>query len=253
MRCLLVLALFVLVPPMESHAGDPIEEGRVRDAQAQIERIEALVEAGKAAQLREVYKELAELHNKIQSSTARRRIQKAIGDIAKSRKHATVLRVDAVGALAQLFDADGAWKQLERLLPEVKEEAVDQLGLAVLDATARLAPDGAQKDLERLVAKAKDLKAAGKAVEALGHYGYARKRVKVLTFLIEEVRSMQPRSKRGRVGKERRERFRALSASFIKALNQLTGRAYRSVEIWLDRYDSASEDLDALFTRRLAK
>lgn len=253
MRAFALFSLILLVSPTIARAGDPIEEGRIRDADARVERIASLAQAGKAQELRAVYKELAALHNKIQSSSARRRIQKAIGDVAKDKKLATTLRVDAVGALAQLFDSDGAWKQLDRLLPAAKEERVDQLGLAVLDAAARLAPEDARKDLERLAEKGKDLKAAGKAVEALGRYGYDKKRVKVLTFLIEEVRSMQPRSKRGRVGKDRRERFRALSASFIKALNELTGRAYRSIEIWLDRYDSAREDLGALFTRRLVK
>ena len=128
-----------------------------------------------------------------------------------------------------------------------------QLGLAVLEAARVLAAEGARNELEKLVAKGKDLKAAGIAVRALGAYGFSKKRIKVLDFLVAQLRRIQPGTNRARIDRTDRERYDTLSPHFIAALNQLTGRTYRSTEVWLDRYDQAKRDLDALFTRRLVR
>lgn len=249
-----LLLVAIAVGGAAAWAEDPLEKVRIEDAQSLLARIGTLHEAKDRAALEAELPGLVRLHNELLHTGMRSKLQAAAGDLVGDEELGA-LRLLAVDALAQLKDPDGAWKQLRPHVPAPADETVPQLGLRVLDAVGRLAPHAAIPSLVALMEKGKDLNAARYAAAALGGYGWSKKRAKVLGELGTQLRRLRPggleASPDGRgAGQALRERYDALGATILDALNRLTGQRIDGPDQWLEALEKAEKDPESLFRNR---
>jgi len=233
-----------------AHARDFEEEGRVRDAEALLAKMEAARTAGEDATLATLLKQVPGHHNALGTKRTIGALQKFVGAVAKDAEAKASLRLAAVACIADLHDDKGAWKLLAPLLPKTRTETATQVELAVLDALRKVAPEAAIKPLVERARKGEDPEVVRRAILALGGYGYAKKRVSVLESLIDLIVRWRPgaRSPRGNDrGRGARNRFDGVRDVLVEALNTLTGRREAGAEVWLARHKEFKGRLEALF------
>jgi hypothetical protein len=248
-RC--VAALLLLGPWAAARAEDPLEAGRVLAAEHLLEVFATFLEADRGPEAAEAFPRLVEAHNTLRTEPVRRRILASLAEALDQEALGLDVRLQAADALGRVNDADGAWKHLKRHVPDRREEAAGPLPLRVLQAVGALAPDGALKVLTDLMEKAEDANVSRHAIQALGKYGWSKRRVKVLEALVDAMRRLRPGGldpRKGRGGGEAvRERFAFLQETFVAALDELTGREIGSVDGWFAAVEAHRRDLEALF------
>ncbi len=247
---LLILGVGLAVNAAGADARDFEEEGRIRDAEALVARLEALGEAQDKRALTKALAEVAALHNTLKTKTWLSKLQRAVGAVVKDKDLGVVVRMGAVDTLASLFDEKGVFKELKPFIPQARDETVGQVGLSVLKALAKIQADGAISALQDLARSARDVGAAQLAIAALGQYSYSKKRAKILKFLIQEVTRLRPGVARDVRGRRSTERYIALRDSLVRALNALTRRNLEGVEPWLELYKANKKTPEKLFRTR---
>ncbi len=244
---LIACALLLFAAPVQ--AGDPVEEARIRDAENALSVLANLEKAKDKARLAEALANLEKMHNALKTDSMRGKIQSAIGGLIKSDDLGAV-RMKAADSLGRLNDPRGAYAQLKGHLPAVKVTAAGPLPLRVIQAVGSLAPDAAIAPLKRLMEKAKDANVSRYAIQALGKYGWSKKRVSILkdmgSFLTKLRPGVGPKGGRGG-GRKARERYSFLSGTLTAALNELTGQELVSAEEWLALYKANKKSPKKLF------
>lgn len=234
-----------------AYAGDPVEEARVAEAATFLANLETWNEAASKPDIERALPKLEKIHNELQTSSVRDKLQRAAGDLLANEGLGGLL-LSVADTCGRLNDPKGMWSILRRHLPSVKDEAVGPLPLRVVQAIGALAPDDAIASLEQIMEKAKDNNASRYAVQALGKYSLSKHRTKVLASLLETLRKLQPGVGGGQGrggGAAARERYQFLEATFVGALAELTGqKKYDAVEPWLEAYKTHKKKLDELFT-----
>lgn len=239
--------LLVLAGP--ARAGDPAEEARVRDAENALSVLARLEEQRDKPGLSAAFAKLVKVHNELRTDAMRGRIQAALGDLVGNDDLGAVC-MKAADALGRLNDPKGAYNQLRRHLPPVKLEAAGPLPLRVIQAVGALAPEAAIGSLVRLMEKAKDANVSRHAIQALGKYGWSKKRVSILKelggFLLKlRPGVVGPGGKGG--GREARDRYDFLSGTLTAALNELTGQELVGPDEWLALYKANKKTPKKLF------
>lgn len=248
--CLLLIALHSGL----AHGEDPLEALRQEDVATCVGRLGAARLQAQKDQVRPLLDEAVALHNLLASDTHRRRLQAAVGALLGDESMGGA-RLDAADALGRFKDPDGAYRQLRPHLPGVRDEAASPLAIRVLDAVGALAPDAAAAVLTDLMQKAADVNVARHAIQALGGYGWSRRRLKVLDSLLETLRRLRPagpdaRSGRGS-GAGSRERYNALQPALVEAMNRLTGQQLAGPDQWFALAEAHKKDLEPIFRNRL--
>lgn len=231
-------------------AEDPAEDARVREAQNLVEVLARLRTAGDKDGLSDAFGRVVKAHNELRTDAMRGKLQSALGDVLGDEGLGAVC-LKAADALGQLNDPAGGWQQLRRHLPGVQEEAVGPFPLRVIQAVGALAPDAALGPLEQLVEKAKDPNVSRHAIQALGKYGWSRKRLRALTSLGDLLVKLRPGGAdalQGRGGgRDARERYDFLRGTLTAALNELTGQTLESAEAWIALYKTHKRSPKVLF------
>lgn len=243
------LPLLVLVCALAPGAAakDYEEAGRVGEAEALLDALEAAADAKDRPRLEAALKQVPPLHNALKTKSVRTRLQKAVGRLLGDPDQAIVVRKAAAATLGGLYDERGVWSVLKPHLPAARDETIDQVGVAVLEALARVQADGAIGSLEKLARTAQDPNAARLAIAALGEYSYSKKRVAILEFLIAELTRLRPGNTKGARGRQDPERFVRVRDALVQALNRLTRRAEQGVEPWLALYKANKKAPEKLF------
>ena len=232
-------------------AGDPVEDARIAEAENLLERITTFQGAKKKADLERALNRVPKVHNELKTGSMRTKLQKALGLVMKDEALGGTRSV-AADTLGRLNDPKGSWGVLKKQLPSVKVEAAGPFELRVIQAVGLLAPDAAISSLLTLMGKAKDANVSRYAIQALGNYGFSKRRTTVLSDLCKALRKLRPggtdpRLSRGG-GRAARERYNFLQLSFVSALNELTGQNHDSADKWLEVYKAGKKDLGSLFT-----
>lgn len=245
---LLILTLAVAVP---AHAKDFEEAGRVQDALALCAKIDAAAKATDRDALAAAFKQVPALHNQLRTKSAIAKLQKALGNVLHDKEQNVVARKLAAETFGDLFDERGVWAQLKKALPSPKEENVDQVGVAVLTALAKVQSDRAIGSLQSIAKAARDAVAARLAIRALGEYSYSKKRAGVLKFLIQEITRIRPGRHKDIKGRINTERYLDVRDAVVSALNRLTRRNVDGVEPWLELYKANKKTPEKLFRTQL--
>lgn len=229
-----------------------MEDARVREATTLLERLEAWTEAADKDRLEKALPKVEKVHNELRTQSMRVKLQKALGAIV-GEEACGRLRLLAADSLGRLNDPDHAWKQLKPHLPDVGDTAVHPVPLRAVQAVGALAPDAAIATLSKLLEKAKDANASRHAAQALGKYGWSKRREAVLKTLAEYLRRVRPSQRgggKGRGGGEAaRERYAMLRDTMVVAMQELTGRKeLDSDEKWLEAWKTHKKKPAALFT-----
>ena len=243
------MLMLCLVTP--AFARDFEEEGRVRDADALIVKIEEAQAAKSGGSLRTLLAQVPVLHNKLRTRSAMQKLQKAVGSVLGDADLKTTVHLVAVDVAAKLHDDKGVWSLLKKVLPQARDEAAGQVGLRALDALGTVAPGEAISTLKDLAKKAKDPEVAVRAVRALGGYRLDKKRVQILKFLVDLAARIRPgRGGQGAgrgTGREARDRYQRLNRPLVDALNKLTGRTHEGIDVWLEVYKQNKKEPETLF------
>ncbi len=246
------LTLFlVLASAAPAVAKDYEEEGRVRDALALCTKIDAAAKAKDREILEPAIKQIPPLHNKLRTKSAIAKLQKSLGKVLRDKEQNVVVRTRAAEAFGEMFDERGVWAQLKPALPSPKEENVDQVGLAVLTALAKVQADSAIGSLQDIAKAARDAVAARLAIRALGEYSYSKKRESVLKFLIQEITRIRPGRNKDVKGRINTERYLDVRDAVVSALNRLTRRNLDGVGPWLGLYKENKKTPEKLFRTQL--
>ena len=252
MRPLQLLAVVLLLAgPLE--AGDPVEEGRLRDAQALLDELAVLRAERKKSEIKTALEKLDDIHNKLKSKPMRAKLQAEAGRVLKDDGLGAGARLLAAETLGKLNDPKGAYKQLKPLWPNAKDETVDPLPLSVVRSVGLLAPEAAIGPLVDLASKAKDPNAARYAIASLGYYGYSKSRTRVLKELATLLGKLKPGRFGGSGGRgsgeAARQRYQFLYQTIVSALNELTGRELTTPEEWESLYKQNKKKLEKLFVQ----
>lgn len=237
----------VLTVTVGAAAKDFEEDARVRDAAALVTRLEALIASKDRPGLEAALREVPPLHNALKTRSATARLQKVVGAVLGDEDQNVMVRKAAADTLGALHDAKGVWSVLKPHVPAAKDEAVGQVGVAVLRALATVQADGAIRTLQRLASSAKDANAARLAIAALGEYSYSKKRVAILEFLIDELTRLRPGNARGPRGRANQDRYILVRDALVAALNRLTRRQVEGVEPWLELHKANKKTPEKLF------
>ena len=233
------------------HAADPVEDTRVRQAEALLERLATLQAAGKRDALERGLGQIPKLHNELRTKSMRAKLQKALGRVLKDESLKATRSV-AADVLGQLNDPKGAAKELKPFLPTDRDKTVGPFPLRVIQATGVLASDASIPSLVKLMEKARDPNVSRYAIQALGKYGWSKKRVSVLSDLLDFLKKLKPGvvdPRLGRVsGQAANERYQFLQASLVAAMNELTGQGFDSPEAWAAAAKAQKKSLGKLFT-----
>ena len=229
-----------------------MEDARVAEATNLLEKLETFTKAADKEKLEQALPKVEKAHNELRTESVRVKLQKALADIVGEEAcgRARLLAADSLG---RLNDPDGVWKQLKKLLPDVREATVDPVPLRVIQAVGALAPDAAISSLTQLLERGKDANASRHAAQALGKYGWSKRREAVLKTLAEYLRRVRPSQRgggKGRGGGEAaRERYAMLRDTMVVAMQELTGRKeLDSDEKWLEAWKTHKKKPGALFT-----
>jgi hypothetical protein len=246
--CILGIAVACL-PAGEALAADPAEEARIAEAENLIGVLERFAEATDKQGLAGALPRIVKSHNELKTDSVRRKLQAALGGVLGGDALGAV-RMKAADALGRLNDPPGAWKHLRRHLPSVREKACGPFPLRVIQAVGALAPDAAITSLERLMEDAKDANVSRYAIQALGKYGWSKKRVRVLEDVARYLQKLRPGGGGGgRTGRgaSSRQRYDFLRATITAALNELTGQELVSADAWIELYEANKKTPKKLF------
>lgn len=216
-----------------------------------LEQLHAMVETRDKPALTKALVHLVTLHNNSKSKKDRAALVKAAGEILRDKALGSA-RAEAADALGRLNDEKGAFRQLAKALPSIKDGTVDALGLRVIGAIGYLAPDAGANPLLNLAERCADPNAAIHAVRALGDFGYSKHRARILASLLKRSKARAPGQTRpgGRgTDIEARRLWQALSREIVTALNKLTGRTVADIEGWYALQREHKKKLEKLFTR----
>ncbi|MDJ0521028.1 MAG: HEAT repeat domain-containing protein [Planctomycetota bacterium] len=247
----LLAVVFLLGLVAVASAADPAEDARIREAKTLIERLGTLAKAADKPGVERALPRLVKLHNELKSGSTRAKLQKAAGALLGEESLGGT-RLAVADAFGRLNDPKGAWKVLKGYLPATKLTAVGPLPLRVIQAVGALAPDAAIPTLQQLMHKSKDANVSRYAIQALGRYGWSKRRVAVLDELLGFLKRLRPGNvayKKGQAGGDAaRRRYAFLRETLVAALDTLTGRKLGDPDKWLEAYKENKKQLGRLFT-----
>ncbi len=238
------IVLFSLAVPRAASAADPQE---ALDLAAKIDAIQK----GGEGNLAEEVGKVPEVYKGVEDKSARGKLVDALGSVAKDKDAAADARLAAVNALVAIEDPDPAWREISRLMPNVKVEEATDLDVAVVKAAGDLAQSHAIKPLEDLLGKAKDNKLSHEAAVALGGFGADKKnRVKILEDMVDLGRRIRPGTSTTKsVSKEAMDRWTAVGGGIVEGLNRLTGDKLATFEDWEAKVKEHKKKLQDLFPK----
>lgn len=237
----------VLVSPgslvSTARAEDP---PAVLDAPTLLERLQAARRAGEVRAIEQLVKAAAEAHNRCRSASTRTRLRAQLGELVRDES-AGGNRLHAVDALARLDDAQNAWRELRRSVPDPAADTVDATGRRVLRALGLLAYDPSLDPLRRMAREGRDPEAVALSVEAIGRFRFSRYRADLLgdLFAVGQDTASSPQRGTARDDATRQSWLRVVS-EVVKAMDHLTGRRVGTLERWsvlLDQYRGRYEKL----------
>jgi hypothetical protein len=238
---LCAIVVFTFTPSVRA-ADDPAQAVKAKELLAELAGFR---KAKDAAGFQGKLSALVSLHNELENKGTKGKLQKELGAGLKT-KGLDGAYLAIIGAIAELNDSKGAYKQLGKQLPNAKLEEITDVHKAALEATGKLAPDGALKALLELGEKAKCREAAIGAISALGNFKGSKKRVTVLEGLIKLVmRFMPPRGVQA--GEETIKRWNELAPALFGALQQLTGQKIGDPDEWINLWRENKKKPDAIF------
>lgn len=227
------------------------EAGRVAEANALAERIEALRKAKDRTGVEPEVAKVAALHNGVDDKAVRARLQSVLGDLLADEDLGSA-RLVAADALAECHD-EKVWAQLKRVFPAPEVEAGLPVQVRVVAAAGKVAAAVSATPLLDLARKGRDPNLVRAAIEALGGFGWAKNRVTVLV----ELGDLIPLTDGGAAGGARGAKtspetaaaWRALKPTLLAALNTLTGRGEASLDLWVALLKEHRKKPEALFVR----
>lgn len=234
------VAAFLLVVPAAAEETD--------EAQAMVTRLAGLRKAEDVSGLMEALGQTPDIYKSTENAGLRSKLRHEMGKVLKDESHGDA-RMAAVEALVALDDPKGAWKEMSKEMPSPKAEKAAALDLAVVKAAGQLAQKGSVRTLLDLAAKAKDIKLARAAAEALGGFHKdKRNRLKILEELLSLGQRVRPGTAPGKtVSKEAQERWEAVGHGILVGLNSLTAQKMRSFEDWEALYKESRKHPEDLF------
>jgi len=164
------------------------------------------------------------------------RLVHGIGPLCKHKDER--IRRCAVEALGVMKNDEGA-RYLKPLLKDVRKPPVDPVAMAAIESSGGVCHESLVEPLLKIVQECPCPRAAGKAVEALGHFGKIKnKREKILIVVLEST-----------LAEENLKRWKGLADAAPASLNRLTGRKVASLQDWLELVDNNRQDLSVLFEK----
>jgi hypothetical protein len=229
---LLSLLVVLALAPIGDLSGARAED-EVDPAATLLDQIVALRKSEDTGGLAKAVAGVPEVYLASEDKSLKGKIRSELGKIVKDDDLGAA-RMAAVEALTALDDPKGAWKELAKALPGPKVEEAAEVDLAVVHAAGKLAQSRAVKPLTDLAYKAKDIRVAAAAAEALGGFREDKRgRVKILEELISVGRRTRPgQSTDKATSTEAYDRWAAVGPGVVKGLNALSGRSLNSFEDW---------------------
>lgn len=222
----------------------------MRGAESFLETLEGLQAQQDRPKLDAALVRVVKIHNELRTDAVRARLQRAVGELLGDEALGAT-RMKAADALGRFNDPTGVWKVLRSHLPSVKEKACGPLPLRVVQAVGSVAPDAAIPQLTKLMEKAEDANVSRYAIQALGKYGWSRRRAKVLASLASFLQRLRPGGvdpRKGRGGgEEARQRYEFLRATLVAAMNEITGQKIEGPDPWLEAVKANKRSLEKLF------
>jgi hypothetical protein len=218
-------------------------------AKSFLETFEGFHAAGDRKKLDVALVKIVKIHNELQTDSVRAKLQKAAGALLDDEALGAT-RMKAADALGRFNDPAGVWKQLRPHLPSVKEEACGPFPLRVVQAVGAVAPDAAVAALTKLMEKAKDPNVSRYAIQALGKYGWSKRRAKILGTLVAHTSKLRPGGTKGKArgsGEAARQLYAFLRETLVAAMNEITGRKVETPEQWLALYKEHKKKIEKLF------
>ena len=244
---LALLALLLLTP----QAGAD-EAQRIEAAAVLAQQIDAARAAHDKDALAAALPKVAPLHNALEDAQARKRLQAAVGDVLDGAALALSSRTAAADVLADLHD-ERAWLQLKRQWPAPDTESATPVHVRVVVAAGKVAAPGSVDDLVDLLKRARDPHLVETSLTALGAFGWAKNRVKVLDELGSTIPWVEGSgaagARGGKVSPETAALWRRLGPTLLVALNTLTGRNEPTLAAWSAPLKEHKRRLETLFTR----
>ncbi len=248
MRTVAFLAItFLLVLAVGAPAS--AEGGAKGEAQALIKAIQAAQKHPEREGLDEALGKVPATHNGLEDAAAKKGLQKAVGKVLTDKK-AGQARAEAARVLGQLDDPKGASKALTKILPKPKDKVAGPAQLEALKSIGLLAQDATIPLLLKLVQKGKSIDATKAAIAALGGFGKSKKRVTVLTEILETMGRLHAAAEaaaRNPKGGAGGKPWEELGETLISTANTLTGQKHGDVKAWLEAYKTNKKKPAALF------
>ena len=240
--CWLPFLVLCLAPPVR--AADDGET--IVMAKETVEAVNAARKAKDGDALTTAYARLIELHNGMEGTSWRKKLQVAVGAVLRDKK-CKHLHEGALGALEELDDGDGVLAQLKAVLPKPGDVEVDELGVQAVEIIGKVKSTKGVKTLHSLAMKSKNMDVRVAAVETQSNYRHAEQsRVKVLGNLLTVLVSLQPRE--GQTPTEAQQVARDnLQQPVVDTLDRLTRLKLETNAAWLAWYADNKSKLKKVF------